>query len=71
MEKLFEALAAVDPAIAFAVGTVGGLLVKTFGGKLIPAFKAFAKTTPTKVDDAVADVAQALADEAATKDKTK
>ncbi len=61
----------LDPAIAFAVGTLGGLLVRTFGGKLLPAFRKFAKTTPTKVDDVVGDVAQALVDAEASEKKDK
>ena len=66
---MFDILKDLDPVLAASIGAIGGFLVKTFGGKVIPLLRAAAKQTPSKADDVAVDVLQAAVDAEAKKDK--
>lgn len=66
---MFDILKDLDPVLAASIGAIGGFLVRTFGGKVIPLLRAAAKQTPSKADDVAVDVLQAAVDAEAKKDK--
>lgn len=66
---MFDVLKDLDPVLAASIGAIGGFLVRTFGGKVIPLLRAAAKQTPSKADDVAVDVLQAAVDAEANKDK--